>query len=148
MDKKNNGSKTVFNVSLVLVTVIAIWSVVFNDSFTVAANAVFAFLTNDFAWLYLICMLVFLAFDVYVAFGKYGKIRLGGDDSRPEYKNLTWFGLLFVVLREYPIGFLLCIVAIISLCAFFVTSANSGVYVLSMLTSDGDKNPPNNKKIL
>lgn len=55
---------------------------------------------------------------------------------------------LFVVLREYPIGFILCIVAIVSLCAFFVTSANSGVYVLSMLTSDGDKNPPNNKKIL
>ena len=24
-----------------------------------------------------------------------GKIRLGGDDSRPEYSNLTWFGLLF-----------------------------------------------------
>ncbi len=95
MDKKENTSKAVFYISLVLVAVIAIWSVVFNDSFTVVANAVFAFLTNDFAWLYLICMLVFLAFDLYVAFGKFGKIRLGGDDSRPEYKNLTWFGLLF-----------------------------------------------------
>lgn len=95
MDKKNNGSKTVFYVSLILVAAIAIWSVAFNDSFTVAANAVFSFLTNDFAWLYLVCMLVFLAFDVYVAFGRFGKIRLGGDDSRPEYKNLTWFGLLF-----------------------------------------------------
>ncbi len=95
MDKKNNGSKTVFYVSLALVAIIAVWSVAFNDSFTAVSNAVFAFLTNDFAWLYLICMLVFLAFDLYVAFGKYGKIRLGGDDSRPEYKNLTWFGLLF-----------------------------------------------------
>ena len=55
---------------------------------------------------------------------------------------------LFVVLNEYPLGFMLSIVAIVSLCAFFVTSANSGVYVLSMLTSDGDINPPNNKKIL
>ena len=49
MDKKNNGSKTVFYVSLILVAAIAIWSVAFNDSFTVAANAVFSFLTNDFA---------------------------------------------------------------------------------------------------
>ena len=62
-----------------------------NNSFTIAANAVFSFLTNDFGWLYLICMLVFLVFDVYVAFGRFGKIRLGGNDSRPEYKNLTWF---------------------------------------------------------
>ena len=40
---------------------------------------------------------------------------------------------LFMVLEEYPLGSILAIVAIISLCAFFVTSANSGVYVLSML---------------
>ena len=55
---------------------------------------------------------------------------------------------LFVVLNEYPLGFLLSIVAIVSLCAFFITSANSGVYVLSMLSTDGDINPPNSKKIL
>lgn len=90
-EKKN----LVFYISLVLVAVIAIWSVAFNESFTVAANAVFAFLTTDFGWLYLMAMLVFLTFCVYAAFGKYGHIRLGGDDSKPEYSNLTWFGLLF-----------------------------------------------------
>jgi len=36
----------------------------------------------------------------------------------------------------------------ILVCTFFVTSANSGTFVLAMLTSDGDLNPPNNKKIL
>ena len=55
---------------------------------------------------------------------------------------------LFAVLEQYPLGSILSIVAIISLCAFFVTSANSGVFVLSMLTTDGDHNPPNSKKIL
>lgn len=92
MEKKNN---IVFYVSLVLIGIMAIWSVALNDSFTVVANAVFSFLTTDFGWLYLISMIVFLVFVVYVAFGKYGNVRLGGDDSRPEYSNLTWFGLLF-----------------------------------------------------
>ena len=46
MDKKNNGSKTVFYVSLALVAIIAVWSVAFNDSFTAVSNAVFAFFTN------------------------------------------------------------------------------------------------------
>lgn len=55
---------------------------------------------------------------------------------------------LFVVLNEYPLGLLLSIVAIVSLCAFFITSANSGVYVLSMLSTDGAINPPNSRKIL
>lgn len=55
---------------------------------------------------------------------------------------------LFIVLSQYPLGGLLSIVAIVSLCAFFVTSANSGVFVLSMLTTNGVQNPPNSKKIL
>ena len=55
---------------------------------------------------------------------------------------------LFVVLGEYPLGFILSLVALVSLCAFFVTSANSGVYVLSMLSTNGDINPPNRRKIL
>ena len=55
---------------------------------------------------------------------------------------------LFVVLNEYPLGFILSLVAVVSLCAFFITSANSGVYVLSMLTTNGNINPPNSRKIL
>lgn len=94
MEKKKTGN-IVFYVSLVLVAIIAVWSVALNDSFTKVSNAVFAFLTTDFGWLYLLAMIVFLVFIIYVGASKYGKIRLGDDDSRPEYSNLTWFGLLF-----------------------------------------------------
>ncbi len=93
MEKKKENM--VFYISLVLIAIMAIWSVVLNDSFTIVSNAAFLFLTTDFGWLYMIAMIVFLVFVVYIAFGKYGKIRLGSDDSRPEYRNLTWFGLLF-----------------------------------------------------
>lgn len=93
--KEKKAGNIVFGVSLVLIAVMAVWSVAFNDSFTQVSNAAFAFLTTDLGWLYLLAMIVFLFFVVYMAFGKYGKIRLGGDDSRPEYSNVTWFGLLF-----------------------------------------------------
>ena len=93
--KKSKAGNKVFFISPVLVAVMAIWSVALNESFTKVSNAAFQFLTTDFGWLYLLSMVVFLGFVVYMAFGKFGKIRLGGDDSRPEYSNLTWFGLLF-----------------------------------------------------
>ena len=60
------------------------------DYLGVVANAAFKVLTTDFGWLYLISMIIFFGFIVYFAFGKYGKIRLGSDDSRPEYSNMTW----------------------------------------------------------
>lgn len=93
--KKSKAGNAVFVVSLVLIALMAIWSVAFNESFTKVSNAAFTFLTTDFGWLYLFAMMIFLVFVIYMAFGKYGKIRLGGDDSKPEYSNLTWFGLLF-----------------------------------------------------
>ena len=91
--KKSKAGNTVFVVSLVLIAVMAIWSVALNESFTKVSNAAFAFLTTDFGWLYLLAMMIFVVFVVYMAFGKYGKIRLGGDDSKPEYSNLTWRGM-------------------------------------------------------
>lgn len=94
MEKKKTGN-AVFFISLILIAIMAVWSVAFNKSFTAVSNAAFTFLTTDFGWLYLAAMIVFLVFVVYVAFGRFGKIRLGNDDSRPEYSNLTWFGLLF-----------------------------------------------------
>ena len=90
--KKNN---IVFYVSLALVAIMAVWAVAFNDNFTKVSNAAFNFLTTDFGWLYLLAMMVFLGFVIFIAFSKYGNIRLGGDDARPEHSNLSWFGLLF-----------------------------------------------------
>lgn len=95
MGDQKETKKYVFYISLVIIAVMAVWSVAFNESFTAVSNAAFAFFTTDFGWLYLLAMIVFLIFIVYIAFSKFGKIRLGGDDSKPEYSNMTWFGLLF-----------------------------------------------------
>ena len=55
---------------------------------------------------------------------------------------------LFVVMGKYPLGTILCVISLVLLTTFFITSANSGTFVLAMFTSDGELNPPNNKKVL
>ena len=95
MENKKGTSKHVFYISLILVAIIAVWSVAFNENFTKVSNVLYGFFTNDFGWLYLLAMVLFLVFIIYIACSRFGKIRLGGDDSRPEYSNMTWFGLLF-----------------------------------------------------
>ena len=86
---------TVFNISLLLTGGIALWAVGFNDSFTVVSNAIYTFLTKQFGWLYLVAMLFFVFFVLLIAVSKWGKIRLGPDDSRPEYSTVSWFAMLF-----------------------------------------------------
>ena len=40
-----------------------------------------------FAFLFILCL--------YLMFSRYGSIRLGSDDSRPEFRNFSWFAMLF-----------------------------------------------------
>ena len=48
--------------------------------------------------------------------------------------------------KQYPLGMVLSIIAIILVSTFFITSADSATYVLAMLTEDGHLNPTNRKK--
>ena len=91
-EKKSNA---VFYVSLVICALIAVWAVALNDNFTVVSNAIFGFFTENFAWLYEFAMLSFVIFVIILGLSKYGKIKLGPDDSKPEYSNVSWFAMLF-----------------------------------------------------
>ncbi|MBQ9068057.1 MAG: BCCT family transporter [Eggerthellaceae bacterium] len=53
----------------------------------------------------------------------------------------------FAVFAQMPLSMVLSLIAIVLLFGFFVTSANSATYVLAMLTSKGNPNPPVFKKI-
>ena len=52
-------------------------------------------LESNFSWLYLGVMLFFVLFCLALAFSKFGKIRLGTDDEKPEYSTISWFAMLF-----------------------------------------------------
>lgn len=55
---------------------------------------------------------------------------------------------LFIVLNEYPLGSVLSVIAIVLLFTFFITSADSGTFVLGIFTSDGAANPTNRRKVI
>ncbi len=93
--EKSKVSNVVFYASLILTGGIAIWAVVGNASFSIVSNAVFGFLTTNMGWLYLLAMTFFVIFAIGIAFSKYGNIRLGPDGSKPEYKTVSWFAMLF-----------------------------------------------------
>ena len=93
--KKNEFTNPVFIIGLLLAAGLSIWGIVGNESFTEVAGAMFTFLTTDFGWLYLLVMLTFVFFAIALAVSKYGKIKLGPDDSKPEYSTMSWFAMLF-----------------------------------------------------
>lgn len=87
----------------------------------------------------------------FTVFGTLG-IHVGINGILPEYmlKNIAEFPEtgLFTVLEQYPFSKILCFVALLLLCTFFITSASSGTFVLSMFSEEGNLNPSNQKKII
>ena len=55
---------------------------------------------------------------------------------------------LFGVLENFPLSKTLSILAIVLIVVFFITSADSGTFVLAMMTTNGSLNPSNRLKVI
>lgn len=92
MRKKENK---IFLLSLLLIMLIMSWAIIEKKSFNMVSNILFDILTEYFGWIYLIAMLIFVVFIIYLAISDYGNIKLGKDNSEPEYSTLSWIAMLF-----------------------------------------------------
>lgn len=85
----------VFFVSVIIVSVLVLIGAFFPERFGRVANMLFYFTTVNFGWFYLLAVFIISIFLIILSITKYGKIRLGPPDSRPEYPFFTWIGMLF-----------------------------------------------------
>jgi glycine betaine transporter len=85
----------VFYISIAVIILFVLWGGIASEQLAQSSQGVLNFTIEKFGWFYLISTFGFLLFCIYLAFSKYGNIRLGADEDRPEYSNITWFGMLF-----------------------------------------------------
>jgi choline/glycine/proline betaine transport protein len=86
---------TVFGLSALLII-----SVVFLTLLNIrTAEAFFTTLkygiTENFGWMLILLVQGFLLYCVYLAISRFGAIRIGGSEARPDYSRTTWFAMLF-----------------------------------------------------
>lgn len=81
----------------------------------------------------------------FAIFGTTG-IELGPEIATEAAANTST--AVFVTLSHYSLGAFISGVIIILLCTFFITSADSGTFVLGIFSSNGDLNPATLKKVL
>jgi len=79
--------------------IIIILSITLTIIYEEQAEEVFAniqnFVANKMGWFYILSANIFLFFMVYLACSKYGDLRIGGRDAKPEFKTGSWFAMLF-----------------------------------------------------
>ncbi|WP_242850539.1 BCCT family transporter [Clostridium lundense] len=85
----------VFYISTITLTAIMIFAFFNIKAFGTMAKNALDLLLNKFYWLYSGAMLIFFIFCVWIAFSRYGKVRLGEDSEKPEFSFLSWLSMLF-----------------------------------------------------
>ncbi len=58
-------------------------------------KAVRGWVEASLAWYYILVAIVLVFVCLYLMCSRHGSIRLGDDDSRPEFSNFSWFAMLF-----------------------------------------------------
>ncbi|MEM7284279.1 MAG: BCCT family transporter [Pseudomonadota bacterium] len=86
---------SVFGPTLIVVLVCTIALVFFPETASQAAAAGRAFTINNLGWLFLFAGLAFFVFALWLAFGRFGGIKFGDPDEKPEYSDIHWVGMMF-----------------------------------------------------
>ncbi|MEX2473148.1 MAG: BCCT family transporter [Gemmatimonadota bacterium] len=88
-------SPPVFFPAIAVIAVFLGFGVLAPDEMAVFFDRVQAGIVRNLGWLYIGSVAVFFGFTVYLLFGPAGHVRLGPDDSEPDYSYLSWFAMLF-----------------------------------------------------
>lgn len=86
---------TVFTASAIVIVSFVMFGVVFTDTANQVFGAIQSGITHYLGWFYILAVTIFLGFLIWLAFSRYGTIRLGQPGESPEFSFFGWFSMLF-----------------------------------------------------
>lgn len=87
--------KPVFWPSVFLITAMIITTLLLGDQAEEIFSTIQSAITDNAGWLFVIAVNVFIVFSLFIAFSRFGDIRLGGKDAEPDFSTMAWFAMLF-----------------------------------------------------
>ncbi len=85
----------VFRISIALVLGLVLLAGLAPGPFNTVVQAALGDVIRSVGWLYLLVVFLALVFLMYLAFGRFGNLRIGGEDAEPEFSRASWMSMLF-----------------------------------------------------
>jgi glycine betaine transporter len=89
------SDRSTFKISVGIAAIFVLIGVLIPEQFAAAMTVAQSFILESFGWFYQLVATFSLIFAFFMIFSKYGKIKLGKPDSKPEYSRTTWIAMLF-----------------------------------------------------
>lgn len=85
----------VFAGASVLVVAVALMGIVIPEQFSGWSGAALTWILDRFTWLFVLMGTGMLGVMIFFGATKYGKLRLGRDDERPQFRTSSWIAMMF-----------------------------------------------------
>ncbi len=85
----------VFWPAAVLSVLFIVITLLVGDPMKAVFSGLQGFISNNFGWFLVLAVNCYLFLMIFLAFSRFGSIRLGGKDAIPDFSRLSWFAMLF-----------------------------------------------------
>ena len=87
--------RSVFIFAMAISLAVLGWAIIAPGNLNVVGTTMQGWVVVHFGWLFNVTVIASVVFMLVAGFGPTGKIRLGTDDSSPEYSTTSWISMLF-----------------------------------------------------
>lgn len=94
-ESESTLNKPVFFISAGLIIAVCLYGALFSEHASLVFSDLQSWLLTNLGWLYMGSVAGFFMLVIYLAFSRFAHLRLGADDSEPEYSYGSWFAMLF-----------------------------------------------------
>jgi choline/glycine/proline betaine transport protein len=95
IDTKPRVNWRVLIIASAIILAFSVWAMVAPAHASTVMQGVVGWIGTNLGWYYVLTITIVIGFVLWVALSKEGKVRLGPDHSRPQYKLFTWVAMLF-----------------------------------------------------
>ena len=96
MEERRGGiTRPVFWISLAIVLGLSVPLMISPGAGEKAVDAVWTFITSNFGWYFLLFGIVCFFVLMWLGFGRFGNVKLGREEDKPEFSTFSWIAMLF-----------------------------------------------------
>ncbi|MEU5284934.1 BCCT family transporter [Streptomyces sp. CA-278952] len=87
--------RVVFGVTAVLTLAFVVWGAIATDSLETVSGKLLTGLIHNGGWAFILAASAFVIFALWLAVSRYGKICLGQEGEKPEFRTISWIAMMF-----------------------------------------------------
>ena len=87
--------RTVFGVTGAIAVAFVVWGFADTDGLSSVSGDALSWVMVNTGWAFVLLASLFVIFAIWLAMSRYGRIPLGADDEKPEFRTISWIAMMF-----------------------------------------------------